>query len=124
MVFFFKTVLSLQERYETSITALRDFRKLFSSPSMQLRKKKLCSPLQAKMFTATHTKRINPTCSSNNTTKTLSGGPAGRVNHPFLRVYKYSGLQPAAPKFFFRSYPFGSTNMLQLIQLLHRAWQQ
>jgi hypothetical protein len=46
-------------------------------------------------------RRIDPTRSSNNTTKTLPDGPAGGVYPSFCeRGCKHSGLQPAAPNFF------------------------
>jgi hypothetical protein len=36
------------------------------------------------VYSLSHKKGLTPTYSSNNTTKTLSGGTAGRVNPPFL----------------------------------------
>jgi hypothetical protein len=47
-------------------------------------KKIWCSRLQTRILTASHIKKIEPIYSSNNITKTLSIGPAGRVNPPFL----------------------------------------
>jgi hypothetical protein len=53
------------------------------------------------VFAAPHKKKNRLTRSSNNTTKTLSRGPVGRVYHLFfVRGCKHSGLQPAALNFF------------------------
>jgi hypothetical protein len=53
------------------------------------------------VFAAPHKKKNRLTRSSNNTTKTLSRGPVGRVYHLFfVRGCKHSSLQPAALNFF------------------------
>lgn len=60
---------------------------------------RLCSLWKKIWCSLSHKKRIDPTCSSNNITKTLSGGSVGGVNPAFVRDgCKHSGLQPAAPK--------------------------